>query len=59
MYWRNIKGKSIVVERFMRILKDKINKGMAAIDSKTYVGYLNKLVDEYNITLLVNKYRRI
>ena len=37
---------SVVAERFIRILKDKIYEKMAANGSKSYLGYLNKLVDE-------------
>ena len=43
-------GKSIVAERFVRTLKGKIYKKMAANDSKYFLGYLNKLVDEYSNT---------
>ena len=41
---------SVVAERFIRILKDKIYEKMAANGSKSYLGYLNKLVDERNKT---------
>ena len=41
-------GKSVVAERFLRTLKGKIYEKMTAIDSKSYFGYLNKLVDEYS-----------
>ena len=40
----------MVGERFIRTLKDKIYKNMTANISKSYQGYLNKLVDEYNNT---------
>ena len=43
-------GKLVVAERFIRILKGKIYKKNAANDSKSYLGYLNKLVDQYNNT---------
>ena len=36
----------IVAERFIRTLKGKIYKSMTA--NKSYFGYLNKLVEEYN-----------
>ena len=41
-------GKSIVAERFIKTLKAKICKKLTANDSKSYLGYLNKLADEYN-----------
>ena len=41
-------GNSIVAERFIRTSKDKIYKKVTGNDSKSYLGYLNKLVDEYN-----------
>ena len=40
-------NKSIVAERFKRTLKSKIYKKMTANDGKFYLGYLNKLVNEY------------
>ena len=43
-------GKSIVAERFIKTLKGKIYKKMTVNDSKSYLGYLNKLVDQYNNT---------
>ena len=43
-------GKSVVVERFIKTLKSKIYKTLTADDSKSYLGYLNKLSDEYNNT---------
>ena len=45
MYLTHNEGKSVVAERFIRTLKGKIYKKMTANDSKSYLGYLNKLVD--------------
>ena len=42
--------KSVVAEMFIRTLKSEIYKIMTASNSKSYLGYLNKLVDEYNDT---------
>ena len=39
-------SKSIVAKRFERNLKVKTYKKMTANVSKSYLGYLNKLVDE-------------
>ena len=43
-------GKSVITERFIRTLKAKIYKKMTANDSRTYLSYLNKMVDQYNNT---------
>ena len=48
MYSTHNEGKSVTAERFMKTLKAKIYKNMTANDSKSYLSYLNKLVDEYN-----------
>ena len=50
MHSTHNEGKSIVAERFIRTLKGKIYKKMIANDSKSYIGYLNKLVFKYNHT---------
>ena len=50
MYSTHNEDKSIVAEWFMRTLKDKIYKRMTANGSKSYLSYLNKLVDQYNNT---------
>ena len=50
MYSTHNEGKSVVVERFVKTLKAKICKTITANNSKSYVGYLNKLVDQYNNT---------
>ena len=43
-------GNSVVAERFIKTLKTKIYKTWTANDNKSYLGYLNRLVDEYNDT---------
>ena len=43
-YSVNNEVKSVVAERFMKTIK------ISANDNKSYLGYLNKLVDEYNNT---------
>ena len=43
-------GKSVIAEKFIETLKSKIYKKMTANDSKSYLPYLNKLVDHYNNT---------
>ena len=44
------KGRSVVAERFTRTLKGKFYKIMTANNTKSYLNYLNKLIDEYNNT---------
>ena len=50
MYSTHDEGKSVIAERFIKTLKAKIYKKMTANDSKSYLSYLNKLVDQYNNT---------
>ena len=50
MYLTRNKGKSVVAEKFIRTLNGKIYKKMTANNSKSYRGYLNKLIDEYSNT---------
>ena len=40
--------KSIAAERFIRTWRPKFTKKFTANDNKSYLGYLNKLVHEYN-----------
>ena len=50
MYSTHNEGKSVIAERFTKILKAEIYKKMTANNSKSYLSYLNKLVDQYNKT---------
>ena len=50
MYSTYYEGQSVVTERFIKTLKGNICKTMTANDSKSYLGYLNKLVDQINNT---------
>ena len=51
MYYAHNEGKTRIIERFIKTLKSKIyKKKMTANDSKSYHSYLNKLVNQYNIT---------
>ena len=45
MYSTHIDGKSVIAETFIKTLKAKIFKNMTANNSKSYLSYLNKLVD--------------
>ena len=49
----NNEGKSVVAERFIRTLKNKIYKHMTSISKHVYIDKLDDTVDEYN-----NAYRR-
>ena len=51
MYSTYNEGKSVVTERFIRTLKNKILKHMAAISTNTYVDVLDDIVDKYNNTV--------
>ena len=43
-------GKSVVAERFIRTLKDKLYKHMTATDKKVYYDVLDNVVSKYNNT---------
>ena len=50
IYSTHNEGKSVIAERFIKTLKAKICKKMTANNSKSYLVYLNKLVDQCNNT---------
>ena len=50
IFLTNNEGKSVITERFIKTLKAKIYKKTTANDSKTYLSYLNKMIDQYNNT---------
>ena len=50
MYSTHNEEKSVVAERFIRTLKNKIYKHMTAILKNVYFDVLNDIVDEYNNT---------
>ena len=45
------KGKSVIAERFIRTLKNKIFKHMTAISKNVYVDVLDDMVNKYNNTV--------
>ena len=51
MYSIHNKGKSVVVERFIRTLENKIFKHMTAISKNIYFDMLDDIVNEYNNTI--------
>ena len=50
MYSIHNEGKSVVTERFIRTLKNKIYKYMTAISKNVYIDKLDDIVNEYNNT---------
>ena len=50
MYLIHNAGKSIVVERFIRTLKNKIYKHETAVSKNVYIDKLDDIVNEYNNT---------
>ena len=50
MYSTYNEGKSLVAERFIETLKNKIHKHMTAISKNVYFDVLDDIVDEYNNT---------
>ena len=50
MYSTHNEGKSVVAERFIRTLKNKIYKYMTSISKKFYIDKLDDIVNEYNNT---------
>ena len=51
MYSTYNEGKSVVVERFIRTLKEKIFKHSAAISKNVYFDVLDDIVNKYNNTV--------
>ena len=51
MYSTNIKGKSVIAERFIRTLKTKIYKYVTSVSKNLYIVKLDDIVKDYN-----NKY---
>ena len=51
MYSTFNEGKSVVAERFIRTLKNKIYKHMTAISKNVYVDVLDDIVNKYNNTV--------
>ena len=50
MYPTHNEGKSVVAERFIRTLSNKIYKHMTAISKNVYFDVLDDIVDKYNNT---------
>ena len=50
MYSTHNEGKSVVAERFIRTLKNKIYKHITSISKKVYIDKSDDIVNEYNNT---------
>ena len=50
MYSAHNEGKSIVAERFIKILKNKISKYMTSLSKNVHIGKLDNIVSTYNNT---------
>ena len=50
MYSTHNEGKSVVAERFIRTLKDKIYKYMTSISKNVYIDKLDDTLNKYNST---------
>ena len=50
MYSTNNEGKSVVAEKFIRTLKNKIYKHMTSVSKNVYIDKLDDIVNEYNNT---------
>ena len=48
MYSTHNTGKSVIAERFIRTLKNKIYKYMTSISKNVYIDKLEDIVNEYN-----------
>ena len=51
MYSTHNEGKSVVVERFIRTLKEKLYYRMTAENTDKYIDFLPEIVQEYNGTV--------
>ena len=50
MYSAHNEGKSVIAERFIRMLKNKVYKYMTPISKNMYIDKLNDIVDKYDNT---------
>ena len=50
MYSTHNEGKSLIAERFIRILKNKIYKYMTSVSKIVYIDKLDDIVNKYNNT---------
>ena len=48
MYSTHYKGKSVIAERFIRTLKNKVFKYMTSVSKNVYIEKLGDIVNGYN-----------
>ena len=59
MYSTHNEGKSVVAERFIRTLKNKIYKYMASVSKTLYTDKLDDIVNKYNNTYSTVKMKAV
>ena len=57
MYLTHNEAKSVTADRFIKTLKAKIYKKFTTNNSKSYLSYLNKLVDQYKASQQILVFR--
>ena len=55
IYSINNEGKSIVAERFIRTLKNKIHKHITSISKNVYIYKLDDIVNEYTVIHIIEQ----
>ena len=50
MYSKHNEGKSVIVNRFIRTLKNRISKDMTSVSKNVYIDKLDDTVNKYNNT---------
>ena len=53
MYSMHNEGKHVIVERFIRTLKNKTYKYMTSVSKKLYTDILDEVVNKYNLHIIV------
>ena len=53
MYSMHNEGKSVVSERLIRILKNKIYKCMASVSKNVFIDKLDDIINKYNNTHVI------
>ena len=59
MYSTNNEGKSVIAERVIRTLKNKIYKYMTSISKNVYIDKLDDIVKKYNNTYHIIKMNQL
>ena len=52
MYSKHNEEKSVVAERFIRTLQNKIYKHITSVSKDVYIDKLDEIVNEYNIQVI-------